>query len=308
MLLSHQGYPPSKKQSVFSCFRKNFRHASPKQQYGSQRWRPNYVETSRVIVKIWQTCTPSASHYLLPYNSMMLEPHAAVGTVTASLSCTHHHARSCTRVLVQVYPDSVSSLFFFCIKIIAPLAYQKESTVSSGISDRSSTQQPVSAVTLFAASDGGSVSDCSLSEQHPVNAENLSDGCNTITDSSSPSEPRRGQKRDTANSTAVPVGALPKHRAVDCNTAVNSGCPYNTKNKNNSWFSSSLSRKKPSATLSLSSSRIRTSGILDGLADSGLTVDSASDITCVSLLFFKQHQTLCKARVGTVPPSYMSCL
>ena len=63
-------------------------------------------------------------------------------------------------------------IFFFCRKIIAPLAYQKESTVSSGISDRSSTQQPVSAVTLFAAGDCGSVSDCSLSEQHPVSAEN----------------------------------------------------------------------------------------------------------------------------------------
>ena len=133
---------------------------------------------------------------------------------------------------------------------MAPLAYQKESTVSSGISDRSSTQQPVSAVTLFAAGDCGSVSDCSLSEQHPVGAENLSDECNTITDSSSPSEPRRGQKRDTASSTAVPKSVRSKRRAVDRNTAVKSGCPHNTNNKNNSWFSSSLSRKKPSATLS----------------------------------------------------------
>ena len=101
----------------------------------------------------------------------MLEPHAVVGTVTASLSCTHHHADSCTRTGIG-YPDSVSSFFFFCIKIIAPLAYQKESAVSSGISDRSSIQQPVSDVTLFAAGDCGSVSDCSLSEQHPVSAEN----------------------------------------------------------------------------------------------------------------------------------------
>ena len=46
--------------------------------------------------------------------------------------------------------------------------------------------------------------------------------------------------------------------------------------------------------------------LVDGLAVSGLTVASASDITCVSLLFFKQHPTLCKARVETVPPSCMS--
>ena len=196
--------------------------------------------------------------------------------------------------------------FVLSIKIIAPLAYQKESTVSSGISESSSTQQPVSAVTLCAVGDCGSVSDCSLSEQHPVSAENLSDGCSTITDSSSPSEPRRGQKRDTASSTAVPVGARSKRRAVDCNTAVNSGCPYDTNNKNNSWFSSSLSRKKPSATLSFSSRRIRIPGIVNDLAVSGLTVDSTSDITCVSLLFLKQHPTLCKARVETVPPSCMS--
>ena len=78
--------------------------------------------------------------------------------------------------------------FFFCIKKIAPLAYQKEGTASSEISDRSSTQQPVPAMTLFARGDCGSVPDCSLPEQHPVSAENLSDGCNTITDSSSPSE------------------------------------------------------------------------------------------------------------------------
>ena len=145
-----------------------------------------------------------------------------------------------------------------------------------------------------------------MSEQHPVSAENLSDGCHTITGSSFPSEPRCGQKRDTASSTAVPVGARPKRRAVDCNTAANSGCPYNTNNKNNSWFSSSLSRKKPSATLSFSSRRIHIPGIVNGLAVSGLAVDSTSVITCVSLLFFKQRPTLCKARVEAVPPSCMS--
>ena len=72
----------------------------------------------------------------------------------------------------------------------------------------SSTQQPVSAVTLFAAGGCGSASDSRLSEHHPVSAANLSDGCNTITDSSFPSEPRRGQQRDTVinSSTPVPVG------------------------------------------------------------------------------------------------------
>ena len=89
----------------------------------------------------------------------------------------------------------------------------------------------MSAVNLSAARDCGRLSDCSLAEQHPMNAEDLSDGCTTITDSSSPSERRRGQKRDTATSTAVPVGARSERRAVDCNIAVNSGYPCSTKNK-----------------------------------------------------------------------------
>ena len=52
---------------------------------------------------------------------------------------------------------------------------------------------------MFAAGGCGCVSGCRLSEQHPVSAANLSDRCNTICDSSSPSKPRRGQKRDTAS-------------------------------------------------------------------------------------------------------------
>ena len=195
-----------------------------------------------------------------------------------------------TRVLVCSYTYRYTLIpfrlyFFFCKKIIAPLAYQKESTVISGISDCSSTQQPVSAMTLFARGDCGSVTDCSLPEQHPVSADSLSNGCNTITDGRSPSEPRRGQQRDTANSTAVPVGARSKRRAVDCNTSVNSGCPYNTNNKNNSWFSSSLSRKKPSATPSLSSRRIRIPGIVNGLAVSCLTVDCKRHYMCFAVIF-----------------------
>ena len=133
----------------------------------------------------------------------------------------------------------------------------------------------------------------------------MSDECNTITDSSSPSEPRRGQKRDTASGTAVPVGAGPKRRADSHTAVVNSGCPYNTNDKNNSWFSFLLSRKKPSATLSFSSRRIRIPGVVNSLAVYGLTVDSASDNTCVLLSFLK-HPTLCKARVETVPTSCMS--
>ena len=168
----------------------------------------------------------------------------------------------------------------------------------------SSTQQPVSAVTLFAAGDCGCVSDCRLSEHHPVSADNSSGGCNTITDSISPSEPRCGQKRDTASSTAVPVDTRPKRRAVDCNAAVNSGCPYNA-NNNNSWFVTSLSRNRPSS-FSFSSRRIRIPGIANGVAVAGLAVDSASDITRVPLLVWKQRPILCKTLVETVPPSCMS--
>ena len=84
-----------------------------------------------------------------------------------------------------------------------------------------------------------------------MSAVNLTHACNTITDSSSPSEPRCGRKRDTASSTTVPVGARSKRRAVNCSAAVNSGCPQNTNNKNNSWFSSSLSQKKNILLLSL---------------------------------------------------------
>ena len=77
---------------------------------------------------------------------------------------------------------------------------------------------------------------------------------------------------------------------------------YRKKKKKKSWFSSSLSRKKPSAFLSFSSRRIRLSGIVNGVA-AGLTVDSASEITCVSLLFLKQHPTLRKDPIEPVPPS-----
>ena len=77
----------------------------------------------------------------------------------------------------------------------------------------------MSAVTLFAAGDCGSVSGCRLSEQHPASAAYSTDGCHMITDSGSPSEPRCGQKKDTASSTVVPVGARSNRRAVDCNLA-----------------------------------------------------------------------------------------
>ena len=63
--------------------------------------------------------------------------------------------------------------------------------------------------------------------------------------------------------------------------------------------------KETICSLFFASRRGRIPGIVNGLAVSGLTVDSASDITCVSLLFLK-HPTLCKARVETVPPSCMS--
>ena len=37
-----------------------------------------------------------------------------------------------------------------------------------------------------------------------------------------------------------------------------------------------------------------------------MTVDTASDIRCISLLFLKRHPTLCKATIEPVPPSCMS--
>lgn len=42
----------------------------------------------------------------------------------------------------------------------------------------------------------------------------------TSTDRSFAFKPRRGQKRDTASSTVVPIGARSKRRAVVCRTAV----------------------------------------------------------------------------------------
>ena len=37
-----------------------------------------------------------------------------------------------------------------------------------------------------------------------------------------------------------------------------------------------------------------------------MTVDTASDVTCVSLLPLKRHLNLCKAPIERVPPSCMS--
>ena len=84
-----------------------------------------------------------------------------------------------------------------------------------------------------------------------MGAASLSDACDTITESNPPCESRRGQKRDTASSTVVAVGATSKCRAINCSAAASGACLYNTKSEKSAWFSSSLSQKRPSVPLSV---------------------------------------------------------
>ena len=148
--------------------------------------------------------------------------------------------------------------------------------------------------------------DCSLPEQHPVSAESLSDGCNTITDSSSPSSPRLGQQRDTANSTAVPVGARSKRRAVDCDTAANCGCTCNTNNK--IFRGSALRCLEINHLLPplFPLGGFVSPGQLMVLLFLAWLLTQQATLRVFRCLFLKQHPTSCKARVETVPPSCMS--
>ena len=146
-----------------------------------------------------------------------------------------------------------------------------------------------------------------LSSQHPVDAVSSSDTSDTIAVNSPTSAPNRGQKRGAASSSNVPVVPGSKRRSVHESTAVERGGHLdNNEEQNIPWFSSSLSRKNSSPSLSFSSRRIRIPGSINGLSVPDLTIDTACDITCVSLLFLKRHPTLHKAQIEPVPPSCMS--
>ena len=105
-------------------------------------------------------------------------------------------------------------------------------------------QQTITAAnSSYVCRTSGSVSDCKWPEQQTVSAVNLTDACNTIIDSGTHAEPRRGQTMNTASNTAVAVGVTSKRLAVICSATVSRAYLYNTINTNISWFSSSLFRK-----------------------------------------------------------------
>ena len=138
------------------------------------------------------------------------------------------------------------------------------------------------------------------SAQQPVLAVNSSDLSVPITCKSSASAPQSGQKRDAASRTVVELSTGSKRRAIrksaaegrknisiQRSTAVGSGGHLDINKRKKSWFSSSLSRKNKSLSLSFSSQRIRIPGSINGLFVPELTVDTASDVTCVSPIIFE---------------------
>ena len=73
-----------------------------------------------------------------------------------------------------------------------------------------------------------------------------------------------------------------------------------------SWHSSALARKKSSLSLSFSSKRVRTHGYIDDQFVREMTIDTASDVTCVSLSYLKRHPTLSFAHLEPIPSSSMN--
>lgn len=61
--------------------------------------------------------------------------------------------------------------------------------------------------------------------------------------------------------------------------------------------------KNSPLTLSFSSKRVRAPGHVDGVSVQELTIDTASDVTCVSTSFLERHPTLSFALMEPVPPS-----
>ena len=72
------------------------------------------------------------------------------------------------------------------------------------------------------------------------------------------------------------------------------------------WFSSSLAKKKKLPALSFTSRRVRIPGQVNGQHVSEITVDTASDVSCVASTFLQAHSTLRNSCLKQVPPDCMS--
>ena len=72
------------------------------------------------------------------------------------------------------------------------------------------------------------------------------------------------------------------------------------------FFNSSLASKKYSRSLSVSSRRVHVSGLINGVPITPLTIDTASDIACISQSLFDEQPNLSRPTVQPVPPDVLS--
>ena len=120
-----------------------------------------------------------------------------------------------------------------------------------------------------------------------------------ITSKSSASAPRSGQEGNAASRSVLELSTGPKHRAIHCSaaegsektpihrsTAVGSGGHLDINKRKNHGSARRCLGKTNILSLSFLSQRIPLPGSINGLFVPELTVDTASDVTCVSLMFF----------------------
>ena len=84
------------------------------------------------------------------------------------------------------------------------------------------------------------------------------------------------------------------------------GLQVENNNTNNVWYSSSLSQKPNFLSLSFSSRRVRVDGSVDGHTVTNITVDTATDVSVVSLAWLKSHPSLRSVPLKPVPHSAVS--
>lgn len=94
----------------------------------------------------------------------------------------------------------------------------------------------------------------------------------------------------------------PTHSCLRSGTK--SGSPVEI-NKDQVWYNSALTHKKYPFSLSFSSRRVRVDGSVEGYAVN-VTVDTATDVSVVSLSWLKSHPSLRSTTLNPVPPSAVS--
>ena len=93
---------------------------------------------------------------------------------------------------------------------------------------------------------------------------------------------------------------------------VNEDCPDHERssthnNKHEEWYACALSRRTRSPlTLAFSSHRVHICGLIGGFEMSRVTVDTASDVSCVAFSFVKRHPILKNEPIHAIPPAVLT--